>query len=335
MIDFKIIPDAGSHSLADCSIFNSIEYCGISDRQNQHILIVECLLNNEKLIFPFEVFESKLLTFGRFLYQPTYIDGRIPTKEQENAILNSWLAYLKKGRIVHRITQPNTASLFQSFPTGATYCPFGSYRIDLQLPTEVLLKNLHPKHRNGIRSAEKKGAYIKVGNSQLETFHHLYESTMSRSNMHAESLTYFKGLFDSVGVKNLFCGVVYSVDHEPQGAVLVPFTNFGAHYIWGASAEKVKVTGAINYLHYSMMMDLKKNGVKFYDFVGARLSDVTGTKLDGIQKFKKRFGGILHEGYLWKADINKLRCNIYDLIAKITGRAKGMDIIDQEIIKLN
>jgi len=312
-----------------------MEYCRISDLQNRHILIIECLLNSEKLIFPFEIIESKLLTFGRFLYQPTYIDGRMPSKAQELEILNSWVAYLKRMKIVHRIAQPSTASLFQSFPTGATYCPFGSYRIDLQLSTEILWKNLHPKHRNGIRSAEKKGAYIKVGNSQLDTFHQLYKSTMNRSKMHAESLTYFKQLFDSVGVKNLFCGVVYSADHKPQGAVLVPFTDFGAHYIWGASAEKVTVTGAINYLHYSMMMDLKKKGVKFYDFVGARLSDVTGTKLDGIQKFKKRFGGVLHEGYLWKADINKMRCKIYDFLAKITGRAKGTDIIDQEKIKLN
>ena len=100
MIDFKIIPEPGSHSLADCPVFNSMEYCRISDLQNRHILIIECLLNSEKLIFPFEIIESKLLTFGRFLYQPTYIDGRMPSKAQELEILNCSTQYSQSFSII-------------------------------------------------------------------------------------------------------------------------------------------------------------------------------------------------------------------------------------------
>ena len=88
-----------------------------------------------------------------------------------------------------------------------------------------------------------------------------------------------------------------------------------------------------------MITELKKRGVKKYDFVGARLSDVSGTKLAGIQKFKKRFGGELKRGYLWKKDINLMKCKLFDLALKVKLKLKGVsmpkDIIDQEKIKLS
>jgi lipid II:glycine glycyltransferase (peptidoglycan interpeptide bridge formation enzyme) len=82
---------------------------------------------------------------------------------------------------------------------------------------------------------------------------------------------------------------------------------------------------------------MKTKGVKEYDFVGARLSDITNTKLEGIQNFKKRFGSELVKGYLWKLDIDKTKCKTYDSLLKIKCKLKGTkfpkDIIDQELSK--
>ena len=210
--------------------------------------------------------------------------------------------------------------------------PFGTYELDLRLTEDELWKGLHSKHRNVIRNAEKKGGEVRSGIEEVNTFYQLYVETMNRNGMFFEPLSYFKELVD-IWNKHIYCAVVYS-NGEPQGAVFVPYSNEGAYYVYGASAEKITLTGAVNYLHYQLILELKERGVNKYDFVGARLSDVSGTRLEGIQKFKSRFGGALKEGLIWKMDINPSKCRIYDIALKTKLKLKGLenkgDIIDQE-----
>ena len=60
-------------------------------------------------------------------------------------------------------------------------------------------------------------------------------------------------------------------------------------------------------------------------------------KLEGIQNFKKRLGGELIKGYLWKKDISPLICWAYDslllLKLKVKGKKVPLDIIEQETKK--
>jgi hypothetical protein len=69
------------------------------------------------------------------------------------------------------------------------------------------------------------------------------------------------------------------------------------------------------------------------------LSDVRGTKLEFIQRFKARFGCELQQGWLWKADVHPARCRAWDAMHRVNAWLKGRppapaDIIDQERAKL-
>lgn len=280
--------------------------------------------------------KSKLITSITLLYSPINEEGNAFDIETEEKILNALVEYVEKTKLGDRITQPINWALFQSYPKGSVHIPFGTYDLNLSKGEDEVWKGLHSKHRNVIRNAEKKGGYIKTGSSELKVFYSLYESTMQRSNMYCEPFSYFESLMK--GFKDqIFCAVVYR-DEEPQGAVFVPYTMEGAYYVYGASADKISLTGAINFLHFEMIKFLIEKGVKKYDFVGARLSDISGTKFEGIQKFKKRFGGELKEGVLWKMDINKAKCKIYDAAVKAKAKLNRLelkgDIIDQELKKL-
>ena len=285
-----------------------------------------------EIVFPVILRKGKILKFLEFLNPPLRKNGEVIDMDKEREILDQFVSFLTAEKIADRVLQPLNWCLFQSYPKGSTYASFGTYRLNLKKKTEEIFAGLHAKHRNVIRNAESKAASIVVGTDAFEDFYKLYVETMNRSEMSAEPKWYFLGLLQKYST-NIFCGLV-SHNSVPQGAVFVPFTKSGAYYVYGASAGNISLTGAVNYLHYEMMRHFQAIGVGYYDMVGARLSDVTGTKLEGIQKFKSRFGGELIKGFLWKMDINKTKCKIFDtaLFAKqkMKGKKMPLDIIDQE-----
>ncbi len=284
-----------------------------------------------------KLWKNKFLKVIQPVYPPLNNFGERLSADKEKAFLNDFISFVENKRIAHRIIQPENFAIFRVAPSKTISTPFGTYFIDLQKKTEEeLFKDLHSKHRNVILNAEKKGIVLKYGKEVIEDFYSLYEQTMQRSAMYYQPKDYFKNFYKHLS-KNSICGVAYFND-IPQGALFMPFTKFGSFYLYGASAEKIQINGAINYLHWNTIKLLKKQNVKRYDFVGARLSDVSGTKLHGIQQFKERFGATLEKGYLWKKDVNALKCNLFDNMLSAKLKLKGLktplDIIDQERKKI-
>ena len=256
----------------------------------------------------------------------------------EKRFLDDAVRYLGDHRLCDRVNQPANWAVFQAVPEGALSAPFGSYCLDLGgVSTERLFEGIHGKHRNVIRKAERSGVCVKYGSDQVEAFHRLYVETWARSERGCEPLSYFRMLLDLMGEEQAACGVAYFGD-EPVGAHVVLWSLYGAYYVYGASAPDPGVSGAVNFLHWTTIQRMKAAGVARYDFVGSRLSDVSGTRLEGIQRFKARFGGRLERGYLWKIDLNRSKCRVYDALraARQTLRRarKSEDIIDEERRKL-
>ena len=221
-------------------------------------------------------------------------------------------------------------------PDNATSCPFGTYILNLENHTEdELFNNLHPKRRNSVRVAEKNELTVKWTNT-VDDFYTLYEDTMKRAGMFCEPYEYFKQMIALLGEQQVLCGVSY-FKNRPQAALCVPFSRYSAYYMHGATSDNHEA-GAMDFLQWEAIKILKAKGVKQYNFVGARLSDISGTKLDGIQNFKKRFGGELERGYLWKMDLNKFQCFLYDSLLSfkliLKGKRRMKDIIDEETERL-
>lgn len=289
------------------------------------------------IVVPIILSHHYFLKKAQFVFYPLLNNERISSID-EVQILNDIMIFLREKKLADRILPPPNYLIFKSYPKNADYCNFGTYYLDLSLSLDELWKNVHSKHKNVIRNAENKGCKLLMGNAQLEIFYDLYSTTMKRSQLSYLPLDYFMTLSHHLTDENLLCAVAY-YDNKPQGALLIPFSQYGAYYIFGGSSDKVEPTGLNNYMHWEMIKLLKEKGVKRYDFVGARLSDVSNTKLSGIQMFKERFGSILEKGYLWKMDLN-FKCKMYDFLVRFKSlilfkKQKYKDIIDQERLKMD
>lgn len=271
------------------------------------------------------------------LYPPLDRSGRRLSEEKELQFNNQFVNFVRKRNLAQKISQPENFCIFKTVPKGAISAPFGTYFLDLEKHTEEeLFANMHPKHRNVIRNAERKDVAVKFGKETLEDFYELYKDTTARSGIYCEPFSYFKDQYEYMP-ENMLCGVSYA-DGVPQGGIFIPYSAFGAFYTHGASARQINVTGSVNLLHWEAIKYFKKKGIKRYDFVGARLSDISGSRLEGIQQFKSRFGAELEKGYIWKKNLDRFENLVFDLASYSKQRMKGytpvMDIIDEELKKI-
>jgi hypothetical protein len=243
-----------------------------------------------------------------------------------------YLSLVKYGRELgwDFIGQSPSTALFAATPDGAVAARFGSYVIDLAKTEEELWAGVHSKHRNVIRNAQRRRVVVKAGKEYAAAAFDLIKRTMGRSQMgFVEEKRYFRFLDEASDNVEVFCSFD---DGQIQGCAIIPFSQFSGYYLWGGSVGRTS-PGSINLMHWVVMQTLKEKGCRSYDFVGARLRPRRGSKIEGIQRFKERFGGEFRKGYLWKYPIRRGRCALYESLARIRGigtdRFRG-DIIDQE-----
>ncbi len=328
------LPDIIKNKIEDSPVFFNSAYKHILEKGGNKLIYFFSV--STEIITAAIMYRTKFLNQLRFIISPVKLTEKI-IDEEEKEFIKDVIELIRFENIADRVAQPFNHCVFLTFPDNSINCAFGSYILNLENRTEEeLFKQLHTKHRNVIKNAINKNVLVIFGAEQLDSFYNLYSETMQRNGMHLESLQEFKIFIDSLN-QNAICGVAY-YNNIPQGALLIPFNKSGAYYVYGASKENVEITGANNLLHWELIKLLLSKGVKKYDFVGARLSDISGTRLEGIQKFKSRFGPELKEGYLWKMDIKKWKCFLFDSMlsvkCKLSNTVVPKDIIQQELEKL-
>ena len=275
----------------------------------------------------------KFLKTVQFQFPPVSSKGQCLSVEDEKQFSESAIDFLAENKLAHRIVQPKNYALFSSVPTKSISTPFGTYKIDLTNKTnDQLIEGMQARYRSSIRQMEKLNVEIRYGLNELNIFQKLHEETMDRTAAYSEDYSSLSKELTALP-NNSLLATIY-IDNKIQGGLYVVYSNYGAYYFHGASANTTEASGAIKYLHYKVMCLMREKGIKQYDFVGARLTDISGTKLEGIQNFKKRFGAELVKGFLWKIDLDKPKCKTYDNLLKIKCKIKGLkfphDIIDQE-----
>ena len=291
------------------------------------------ILEQENFFAPIKIYKNKFLKVIQFQFPPVNLKGERIKKEEEKFFCESALKFIIEKKLAHRIAQPKNYSIFIALPAKSSSCHFGSFKIDLHNKTnEDILNGMQARYRTAIRQTEKLNVEIKYGVSELKSFQKLHEITMERTGAYAEGYGSLNEELIALP-QNALLATIY-IDKKIQGGLYLTYSEFSAYYFHGASADTTEASGAIKFLHYKIMCLLRDKGVRQYDFVGARLSDISGTKLEGIQNFKKRFGSELTKGYLWKMDLDKTKCKTYDNLLKIKCKLKGtkfpVDIIDQE-----
>lgn len=168
---------------------------------------------------------------------------------------------------------------------------YGSHILDLNRSEQELWKDMHGKHRNVIRKAEKENIIIEES-KDIESYYYLSEETYRRSRGQAPSYKTLRWIYNYLNPAGI-CRIFFARqgDKFVSGAFML-HCGSKVTYWHGATCDNPP-TGASNLLHWEMIKKFKSEGYKWYDFGGASLTTDAESKSRGITRFKERFGGDL------------------------------------------
>lgn len=250
------------------------------------------------------------------------------TVEQE--YLTEVCATLRKAG-VQWTTPTMAASPFPTYPVESKRIPWGTYVIDLNQSEEDLMKNMHSKHRNVVKRAEKDGVEIKVGGKELlGDYLGLEVATWERSGKNSNGRKYYEHIVNTLdGYVDV--SIAY-FNGEPQSGAITYWGGEEAYYMFGANLDMPHI-GSGNLLQWKLLCLYKNRGVQRYNFVGCRIGEDENSKYHGIQRFKERFGGNLVEGYMFKTVLKHSYCFLWNKLYTVLKRKPASDPIEQEIHK--
>lgn len=193
---------------------------------------------------------------------------------------------------------------------------FNTANIDLTQTEETLWNNLHSKHRNVVRKAEKEGVVF-FESDDLELFKKLLRETYAAQG-HEEYNTAFTELLYNT-LKNDKLTTIYFAKHGEDvlsGALLV-FIGKKVYYAFGGNIHNS--LGAGNFLQWRIFQDLKNKGFELYCLgqVATALDENNQKFTVGISQFKTRFGTFEIPSYKHIYIFHPLRNNLFKWLIKI------------------
>lgn len=280
-----------------------------------------------RCVLPYTVIRKAIFPMVRFRVETIPLEEGFSVDE-EKLFLNSVIKFLRSiGADI--IIPATTNTIFRTYPDGADVAPYGSYVIDLSQPEDALWRNVNRITRQNIKKAMKSGMCIREdGIEHLDAAYRLIVETFKRSNlpfMNYESLKRFVlGLGDN--------GKMMIAENQGvlESCVIYGFSNYCAYAIYGGNSADM-VEGANKLLHWEAILLFKKFGIQRYDFVGARIDPEKGSKEEAINSFKRRLGGKLRQGYMWKYSLRPVKSLAYFLAVRLL---RGGDIVDRERHKM-
>jgi len=319
-------------------VFATQEYADyLKEVRNYSTIWFYCIISpNIQLIIPFAVRNRYILKDGKFLTATISSDENTDT-ETEREFLNSIIAFIGQNKLCDWIGQPPNWSLFRVVPSNSIYCEFGTYRIDLVNNDEkVLFNKINYHHKRLINKSQNNNIIVKRGSELLDDCVNIFTEAAVRGNHTLPTKNEIKEFFDYLP-DNVNIYVSYN-DTIPLSSI-VHFSNKFCLYLTYIGTISAQSVGGNHFLHWQAIKDAKNNGIQYIDFIGARINPIPGSKQEGIQKFKKYFGGELVKGYLWKMPIRKSKYYFYNFLVRckyfIEFKKYEGDIIDQEIRRKN
>lgn len=281
-------------------------------------------------IIPFSIIKKTIFKKGYFLTAVVNVNAQDEIYEKE--FLEEVIHYIKEKKLCDWIQQPPTWVLFGEVPTNSIYCEFGTYRIELDNKDEnELFDKLDRSAHREIRRATLNKVIIKRGLEWWEDCSKVFSLKGARGNIKFPDKNEMEQLLDYLH-DNIIIYTCYYND-IPQASLIVISNKFCTYGLYAGTITK-PLYGSNYLLFWHAIKEAKLSGVKYFDFVGARINPIIGSKQEGIQIFKNHFGGELVQGFLWKMVFNKKKYKLYIFLLvlyyKVTGKKRKYDIIDQE-----
>lgn len=185
--------------------------------------------------------------------------------------------------IFFKIEPDKDFELGQGFiPSQKQIQPNRTIILEIDLPEEDLLNQMHHKTRYNIRLAERKGIKIEKNNrpEAFNKFLKLLSKTAKRDNFYLHPKEYYQMMFNQ-GIAELFTA---KYNNRIIAANLISFFNKTAVYMHGASDYQSRNLMAPYLLQWQIILEAKKKGFKYYDFWG-----IDEKRWPGVTRFKKGF----------------------------------------------
>lgn len=280
-----------------------------------------------RCILPYTIVRKAMVRLVRFRAETIAVDGPLGV-EEETAFLDSAVEHFRAIGADAIVPGTNNA-VFRTYPRGADAAPYGSYVIELTPTEDQLWKSVGRITRQNIRTAQKDGVAIRSGLEYLDTAYGLIRETFARSELpfmgRAAFVRFVNGLGDHGRLLVAeFQGAVHS-------AVVFAFSDPCVYAVYGGNLAQ-QHQGANKLIYWDAMTTFRRQGVKRFDFYGARVDPPPGSKHAAINALKERFGATLVRGYMWKYPLRPLRSLAYSVGVRYL---RGGDIVDRERHKLD
>lgn len=271
----------------------------------------------------------------RSIFKRLVFSGDLFPLTEENSIdaqrqfLNEMVKLCHHQKLCDFISKAQSNVLFSTFPDQSIHVPWGTHEVLLDKNDEELLASFHNHHKKVIRRAVKEGVTVTITHDPLIIYENIKETLVRQQLPYYPSLDYLKSLQSNCPDNIRF--YVSKLNDEIQGCAVIVFDSARAYAMYAGSIPKPS-SGSLNLMHFTIMAEMRDLGIPVYDFTGARINVKEGSKYEGIQTFKTRFGANLREGYAFRVVINPIKYFLFNLSAKLYLAAKGQkykDPIDQ------
>lgn len=231
------------------------------------------------------------------------------------------------------------------------YQPMSSLILDISKSEEEILKQMSQTGRRNIKKANQSNleyGFIQTSNDdKFNQFIQIMDETTKRDKFYGHNASYYAKILDILGNKEKCARLYYAnFNNKMLAGFIITFFGNTATYYYGASSNQHRNLMATFGLHWYVILDMKKNGYKYYDFLGIspfyyeennkyKIDDEYGTHIfkteiqaknyiENIHKFckitqnKTRFGGyridyIASHEYV----LNKIVYNIFLILKKV------------------
>ena len=282
------------------------------------------ILEHENAFCAIKIERKKLFTIGLL----TGIPFSTGTDFSEKNFLDMLRSYLKREKICDLLNHSLHFFTCTEAPSKSYVAKIGSMSVNLTRTDEEIYKGFASNYRNEIRKVEKEEFKINKEVS-LDDYYEIYCEIQQRQNLATYPISFFKQLIDQKQYKTLFWTI--EVNGETQGFVCIIVDHKHAYYFFGGAKFPTKFPGSNKLLHREIMSYLKGIGVHFYELGGYRLGNMEGTKLKGVQSFKKRFGADITDKNVFYTRIRPFKAWLYQNLLDFYLKLKKIDKNQQGI----
>jgi hypothetical protein len=248
-------------------------------------------------IMPLKVRKRAIFKIGQYMFRPL-LNGNYLTAEEESRFLEKFTIFCDAEKVADFVLpQTHHFSNFGSLPLKCSYRKMSVIVLDLERNEDDIFSSFSSSYRTQIRKAIKGGVKIFFDNTRFAEFYELYKNVHKKQGIYFDSKADLELMLDCIGQQNYFLAFASMDNAPPSCAILVLYSGKHSIYYHGGTVDDIEFQGTNKLLQYEAMKKLKSLGAEKYYLGGFRSGNITGTKYEGLQNFKMKFGSTLEEGY--------------------------------------